>query len=289
MLDDKETVPPVARIGMINYINTAPLYEVWRQRRHPANWRVVEAVPSDLNRMLRQDEIDLGFVSSHEYAANPEKYVILPDLSIAASGAVGSVFLFARREPEALDETPLLLTSQSQTSASLIKIILEEFYRVRPRYETGSIRAQLDQLDRYASILAIGDEALLLARRGEFPHVIDLGKVWNDQTGLPFVFAVWAVRSDFARDKALELAAIHRELVGCLQAGLADLAGISAAVAPRIPMPPDDCHTYLRGIEYDFGPAKQKGLSLFYHYLIQRQEGQPGALPLQFWTGGDTK
>jgi chorismate dehydratase len=277
---------PVARIGMINYINTAPLYEVWRRRKHPPSWRVVVAVPSELNRLLREGNIDLGFVSSHEYAVRPELYRILPDLSIAASGSVGSVFLFARREIDSLDDVPLLLTSQSQTSISLLKIILEEFYGVRPRYETGSIRAQLGELKRFTGILAIGDEALLLAQRREFSHVIDLGKVWHDQTALPFVFAVWAVRRDFIGHQPAELAAIQRELVHCLKEGLADLAGISAAVAPRIPMAVAECHKYLRGIEYDLGPAKREGLTLFYDYLIKRGEGASGALPLQFWSGG---
>jgi len=279
--------PAVARIGMINYINTAPLYEVWRRRAHPTNWRVVEAVPSELNRMLREGEIDLGFVSSHEYAVRPELYTILPDIGIGASGSVGSVFLFARRELDSLDGAPLLLTSQSQTSVSLVKIILEEFYQVRPSNETGSIQGRLEALERFAGILAIGDEALLLAQRKEFSQIVDLGKVWHDQTDLPFVLAVWAVRRDFAESQPAELCAIHRELSHCLREGLADLAAISAAVAPRIPMLQEACLKYLRGIEYDLGPAKREGLSLFYDYLIKRGEGGKNTLPLKFWTGSD--
>ncbi len=271
---------------MINFINTSPLYEVWRRKVHPPDWQVVEAVPAALNLMLSRGEIDLGFVSSHEYAVRPELYVILPDPVIAASGSVGSVFLFARRQVAELDGARLLLTSQSQTSVSLLQIILEEFHGLRPHYETGSVRENLADLSRFAGILAIGDEALLLAQRDDFPVVIDLGKVWHDQTGLPFVFAVWAVRRDFARRFPLLLAEIHRELQSCLREGLADLKAISATVAPRIPMNPTDCYNYLRGIEYDFGPAKQEGLALFYDYLIKRGEGARAALPLQLWGEG---
>jgi len=277
---------PAARIGMINFINTAPLYEVWRRKTHPPDWQVMEAVPSALNRMLGRGEIDLGFVSSHEYAARPDLYVILPDLAIAASGSVGSVFLFARRELAELDGAQLLLTSQSQTSVSLLKIILEEFHGLHPHYEICSVRDNLGDLSRFAGILAIGDEALLLAQRDDFPVVLDLGKAWHDQTSLPFVFAVWAVRRDFARRSPLVLAAIHRRLQSCLREGLADLQTISSAVAPRIPMNPPDCYKYLRGIEYDLGPVKQEGLALFYDYLIKRGEGATAALPLQFWGEG---
>lgn len=280
---DDNVFPPTARIGMINFINTSPLYEIWRRSVHRPEWRVIESVPSTLNRLLSQGEIDLGFVSSHEYAIHPDRYLILPDLAIAASGSVGSVFLFARREMAQLDRQRLLLTSQSQTSVSLLKIILEEFHGVQPGYESGAIRERLDTLDSYAGILAIGDEALLLKQRREFPLMIDLGKVWHDQTGLPFVFAVWAVLRSFAEGRARVLEEIHRELRRCLREGLADLAGISAAVAPRIPMAVEECHKYLRGIEYDLGPGKREGLSLFYDYLIKRGEAPPAALPLQIW------
>ena len=59
--------------------------------------------------------------------------------------------------------------------------------------------------------------------------------------------------------------------------------GFSAEVAARIPMDPEECYRYLRGIEYDLSPLKQQGLALFYDYLIKRGEGAAAALPLQFW------
>ena len=274
---------PVARIGMINFINTAPLYEVWKRTVHRADWLVAEAVPLTINRLLSIGELDLGFISSHEYAVHPDRYLILPDLSISASGSVGSVFFFARKELAELDGEKLLLTSHSQTSVSLLKIILEEFTGVRPHYHSGIISENQAVLDRYAGILAIGDEALHLSQRGDFPIRIDLSKVWWEQTGLPFVFAVWAARRDFCQREPREIAEIHGELGRCLREGLADLAPISAAVAARIPMDSEECYRYLRGIEYDLGPRKQQGLALFYEYLIKRGEGVAAALPLQFW------
>lgn len=274
---------PVARVGMINFINTAPLYEVWKRTVHRPDWLVAEAVPLTINRLLSIGELDLGFISSHEYAVHPDRYLLLPDLSISASGSVGSVFLFARKELAELDGAQLLLTSQSQTSVSLAKIILEEFIGVQPHYHSGAIHESLGELGRYAGVLAIGDEALLMRRRGDFPVCVDLSKVWWEKTGRPFVFAVWAARRDFCRREPLAIAEIHAELCRCLREGLAELETISAEVAPRIPMEPEDCYRYLRGIEYDFGPTKQQGLALFYNYLIKRGEGAAAALPLQFW------
>lgn len=274
---------PVARIGMINFINTAPLYEVWKRTVHRPDWLVAEAVPLTINRLLAIGDLDLGFISSHEYAVHPDRYLLLTDLSISASGSVGSVFLFARKGMEQLDDALLLLTSQSQTSVSLVKIILEEFVGVRPHYHSGAIHENFGELGRYGGILAIGDEALLLRQRGDFPVCVDLSRVWWEKTGLPFVFAVWAARRDFCQREPREIAEIHGELLRCLREGLAGLKAISGEVAARIPMDPEECYRYLQGIEYDLGPTKQRGLALFYDYLIKRGEGAATALPLQFW------
>lgn len=43
--------------------------------------------------------------------------------------------------------------------------------------------------ERFTLDLVIGDEAL--ARRGEFHKIYDLGSIWADLTGLPFVYACW--------------------------------------------------------------------------------------------------
>ena len=76
------------RIGMVNYINTAPIYEIWKERAMPAEWVMVEGQPSHLNTMLATDQIDMGFVSSYAYAIDPERYQILADLSISATDDV---------------------------------------------------------------------------------------------------------------------------------------------------------------------------------------------------------
>jgi chorismate dehydratase len=271
------------RIGMVNFINTAPIYEIWKKRVQRPDWRIIAAAPKVLNRMLYADELDLGCVSSYEYAIHPQRYMILADLSISASGPVGSVFLFSRLDPEALADKLVLLSSQSQTSVSLVKIILEEFYGIFPRYKVGSVMEARPDHDACDAVLAIGDEALRLANRGDYPIRLDLGEVWHRHTGLPFVFALWTVRSEFCQEEPEQLGAIHRELLRCLDEGRRNLVAISRDVAPRIPMTTEACCRYLQSIEYDFGPDKREALSRFYKYLINRKEADPAALPLKIY------
>ena len=266
---------------MVNYINTAPLYEVWRKTVHRADWQVTEAPPAVLNRMLHENELDLGFVSSQEYALHPDQYRIMSDLSISATGPVGSVFLFSALPCAQLGEQLVLLSSDSQTSVSLVRIILEEFYQVRPRYCFGLAAEIGTEAEKPAAVLAIGDEALRLAAEGRYPHRLDLGEAWQGRTGLPFVFAVWAVREDFCRTAPDTVLTIHQELQRCLRQGKEQLREISAVVAGRVPMDEEACYRYLQGIEYDLSMEKQEALRRFFEYLIARGEVPATALPLK--------
>lgn len=274
---------PKVRIGMVNFINTAPLYDVWLRTVNRPDWSVVEASPSALNRMLYADQLDMGLVSSQEYAVHPENYILLDDISISASGPVGSVFLFSQCEPELLTGRLVLLSGQSQTSASLVKIILDNFYKVKPLYEIGPA-LEAGGSNNISGVLAIGDEALILAQQKMYPYKIDLGKIWHEMTTLPFVFAVWAIRSEFCRTNPGIVSEIHRELLRCRQEGTDNLKNISRRVSPRVSMDAAACYEYLRGIEHDLGPKKKKGLIRFIEYLIERGEGAVGALPLRLFS-----
>lgn len=267
-----------ARIGMVNFINTAALYEVWKETVHRPHWRVVEATPAELNELLASGALDLGFVSSLEYAEHPERYRLLADLSISSTGAVGSVFLFSEVPPDELNGETLSLSPQSKTSNALIKIILEEFYGVRPAYRLPT--ASNGQISGRA-LIAIGDQALRLRQEGRFPVCLDLGEAWQRHTGLPFVFAVWAVREEFCQRHGDCLDQIHRELKRCRAQGQEQLAAISRRVAAKVPMPAPACLTYLEGIELDLSPNKVGGLELFYRQLIRRGEASAEALPLK--------
>ncbi|HIQ37006.1 MAG TPA: ABC transporter substrate-binding protein [Desulfocapsa sulfexigens] len=269
------------RIGMVNFINTAPIYEIWKTRSHPQDWHVVEAPPSTLNRMLAQGELDLGFVSSHEYGVRPEEYRILSDLSISANGSVGSVFLFSKVSPNELNDKSVLLSGQSETSISLVKVLLEEFFHVHPKYEVGDVNGP--KAADSGAILAIGDEALRLSASDEFPYKFDLAEVWCQYTDLPFVFAVCAAREEFCRRYPETVSAIHREFLFCKEEGRGQLESICETVAPRIPMHPDECYVYLRAIEYGLGKRKQQALETFFQYLIDRNDASPKSVPLNIF------
>lgn len=275
----------MVRIGMVNYINTAPLYEVWKERVRRPDWLVVEAPPSELNRMLAAGELDLGFVSSCEYAARPDQYRIMADLSISATGSVGSVFLFSSVPLEELGGKQLLMTGQSATSVCLVRIILEDFLAVKAEYIRGEIFAVREPDNEPAAVLAIGDEALRLAEEqsDQYPVQVDLAEFWNRETGLPFVFAVCAVREDFLLTAEATARELRRTFLDCLDQGLKRLPQICELAAQRIPMDRNACLLYLRALEYDLDPGKQRALEEFFRRLIRHGEADSRALPLKIF------
>lgn len=251
------------RIGMVNYINTAPIYEVWKRYPLEPGWHVLEAPPSTLNKLLADGDLDLGFVSSFEYARNPQRYYILPDLSISANGPVGSVFLFSKKEVGVEKIHTVLLSNQSETSVALVKIILEEFYQIKPSYSSGAVTR--DNYNNCCAVLAIGDDALRLRKEDSFGYCLDLGEVWSRHTGLPFVFAVCAVQRTFVKAHSELLMKVYERLLSCREEGCKKLMDICRAAAPRIPMEVADCYAYLKGIEYDLGTRKRDALESFFH------------------------
>ena len=267
------------RIGMVNYLNMAPIHEKWKNSIQRQDWMLVEAPPACLNEKLSEGDIDLGFVSCFEYGRNPEQYQILSGLSISANGPVGSVFLFSNVPMEQLDKAPVLLSAESATSVSLVKIVLEEFNGVHPVYQVAALGES--NLKAFNGVLAIGDDALRLVDSSTFLYQFDLGDIWKRETGLPFVFAVCAVQEKFSQSYPETLHQVHSELLRCRDEGVADLDAICELSASRIPMERGLCHRYLKAIEYDLSQSKREALEKFFQYLIKRGDIPEIALPLK--------
>jgi len=195
---------------------------------------------------------------------------------------VGSVFLFSHLPPESLHGELVMLTGQSDTSIRLVKIILEEFYHVQPRYTVGDVCNQQGGHGARA-VLAIGDDALRLNARKQYPVQLDLGEIWHASTGLPFVFSVCTVREAFLAEHAETARAIRQALVDCREQGARRMAEICDRVARRIPMDCETCSRYLMGIEHDLSPIKIQALERFFQYLVDRGEASPAALPLKIF------
>ncbi len=198
-------------VGKLNYLNTIIFYIELESVLNDI--RYINGTPSILNKMLRNGEIDLSPSSSIEFALRPRTYLVLPDLSISSFGEVKSVLLFSKCPLSALNLKKISVTSSSATSFALIRIILEVFLSLKKvEYQTSSAPLE-DAFKTSDAVLQIGDEALIYTNKLKAPFVYDLGKLWYDLTGLPFVFALWIVRRDSYNRNREKFREIHHILL----------------------------------------------------------------------------
>src|SRR5947209_12330626 len=165
----------MVKLGRISYVNMAPIFY-----RVDMEVEEVQGVPTELNRMLVEGELDTAPISSFEYARHADELRLLPRLCVASEGAVDSIQLVSKKPLEQV--RVVAVTPESATSVVLTKVLLPEAEHV-PLGESGEKGADAK--------LLIGDAALKSAFEDPTPHH-DLGRLWLERTGLPMVFAVWA-------------------------------------------------------------------------------------------------
>ncbi len=254
------------RVGRVRYINCEPVYYGIERGAIPATCRIVDGTPAELNRMLRMGELDLSVISAIEYALHPDLYLLLPELAIGSDGPIESVLFLSRMRPSDLDGKPILLSKDSLTSILLVKILLRRGFGVTPRYLHADAPATGPVPEDIAGILVIGDPAL--RARGLLPYTLDLGQAWKELTRLPFVFAVWAVRRDFYRDRRAETHRLHAALLHSKRYSLARLDEISESVYHRVGLSPQACSTYLKErLSFELSPRHLEGLRHFLSML----------------------
>ncbi len=239
------------RVGSVPYLNAVPLTRGLEEQ-------IIYVTPSKLAEMLQRDELDAALVSVTEVLFN-DRYDILDGIAVASLGEVKSVFLAHRRPIEEVKEVSC--DTASLTSVNLLRVLLAERglrpeFKPLPGYEAAS-------MPDYA--ILIGDPALdfLHAPR---PHEIwDLGAAWYEMTGLPFVYAVWALR------RGVENARLRRQLREAKSFGLDTLDSI---ISSRSEYDYDFRKDYLGWhIHYHLGTDEKRGLAKFIQLLRKHGMG----------------
>jgi len=136
-------------------------------------------------------------------------------------------------------------------------------------------------LARADAALIIGDIALMLdytAPRPQSPipnqsairipqsaiEKLDLGELWTELTGLPFVYAFWAGWPDALTPADAEA------LLDARDAGVAHASEVARAYYPGDPAREAVARRYLRdNIRYTFGDEELEGLRAFYAYAAE--------------------
>jgi chorismate dehydratase len=242
------------RLGRISYVNMAPVF--YRLRYDVEE---VTGVPTELNQLLLDGDLDLAPISSIEYARHAQRLRLLPRLCVSSEGAVDSIQLVSRMPLGRIRS--IAVTSESATSVVLTKVLLPQAEHV-----------PLEAADGADAKLLIGDAALESAFQDPTPHY-DLGRLWLERTGLPMVFAVWAAPEPIVPG----LPELEHALVASVRLARAEPERLAFEASKRYGYPAGFLARYFEKLRYSFGPRERAGLYTFLE--MARDAGELSQVP----------
>ncbi len=221
---------------------------------------LVKDSPDRLNAALIAGDLDIGPISLVEYLRHADDLLVLPDIAVGSDGPVLSVNLVSTVPLAALDGARVALGSTSLTGVLLAQLYLEEHLKVRPKYFRRPPDLTEMLLEAPAGVL-IGDVALRALY--EAPQrgltVTDLGAAWREWTGLPMVFAVWAVRKEFAAAHPGLVKDVHEAFLRSRDLSLAELDEVAASASRWEPFDAATLADYFRKLDFSLGERQGAG------------------------------
>ena len=263
------------RVGHIQFLNCLPIY--WGLMRSGALLDVdlYKDTPDRLNEALVSGALDIGPISLVEYLRNADDLLLLPDLAVGSDGPVQSVIILSTLPLADLDGRRVALGSTSRTGALLARMLLADAFGVHPKYFSCPPDLTSMLLEADAAVL-IGDVALraVLDAPGRGLYVTDLGAAWRAWTGLPMVFATWAVRKEYAAEHPGRVKDVHDAFLRSRELCLSELDEVAAAAARWEPFDAETLAAYFRVLDFSLGERQLAGLREF-----ARRAADRGAVP----------
>ncbi len=255
------------RISAISFLNTAPLmwdFEHEPTAEHRNNFEITYTVPSACAKALNEGTADIGIIPVFTYAQIPN-LVIVPNVAIAARGPVKSILLVSKVPIEQIQT--VATDTSSRTSVALTHVILQKWFGGKRHFVPmdPDLPHMLETCD---AALLIGDAALTANTSGRY--VYDLAEVWQEHTGKPFVFAVWAVRKQALEERrsGVDVSAIFQR---SRDHGIHPtcILQIARDWSPRLGLPEQEIQSYLRdNIYYFLDQPCLDGLKLFFQCAV---------------------
>ena len=197
------------RVGSVPYLNALPLTA-------GIELEILRLPPSQLAIELEHGRLDAALVSTAEILMS-SRLRAMSGYGIVSRGPVLSVFLAHRTPLDRLEA--IWVDPASLSSVNLLRVLLAE-RGLRPRFVPLENYEAAPRLD---DVLLIGNPALAFLRKDSDHTIWDLGAAWQELTGLPFTYALWAIRdgvdagplvatlSEVARDGLARLPDLIRE------------------------------------------------------------------------------
>jgi chorismate dehydratase len=219
--------------------------------------------PAQLCERLLAGRLDISPVPSIEFARHADGLLLLPGIAVSSRGPVMSIVLVSKVPLDRLNGCTVALANNSRTSQVLTRLGLEYHYKVKPVYFESP--PDLAEMFREAdAALLIGDDALRIVGAHCSHHVYDLGREWTAMTGHNMVYALWAVRRDFALRHPDAVRGVQQAFQASLQESIVGIDAIAQDIARWEPFSADFLKQYFETLQFDFDHDLQQGLLHFY-------------------------
>lgn len=248
------------KLGHIDYLNCYPFYYHAFEKEPLQRISIHSDYPSELNRMLAHNELDLSPVSSATCANIAEEVLVLPEFCLSSIGYVGSVILISKVPIEDLSGKKVGLTTASHTSVVLLKVLLKKYYKQEPVYIHADPRPSLKNMD---AALIIGNDAMVRVQEPA-SYTYDLGDLWFRKTGFPVVFAVFAVRRNVLVKYEGEIESVISSYHKSLKCLKEEKDKIIRKAKERYPDIVYDIDDYYDLLEFNFTDDLKKALMFYY-------------------------
>ncbi|MCN9241287.1 menaquinone biosynthesis protein [Streptomyces sp. RY43-2] len=272
-MDNSRTRP---RVGHIQFLNCMPLYWGLARTGTLLDFELTKDTPDKLNDMLVQGELDVAPISLVEFLRNADELVAFPDIAVGCDGPVMSCVIVSQVPLDRLDGARVALGSTSRTSVLLAQLLLAERYGVKPDYFTCPPDLGLMMREAEAAVL-IGDAALR-ANMIDGPRyglqVHDLGTLWKEWTGLPFVFAVWAARRDYLEREPVITRKVHESFLASRNLSLEEVHKVAEQAARWEDFDEQVLEKYFTTLDFRFGAHQLEAVTEF-----ARRVGETAGVP----------
>ncbi|MBK7764226.1 MAG: menaquinone biosynthesis protein [Bacteroidetes bacterium] len=182
------------RVGAVSYLNTKPLIYGFSKGMMKDEIELILDYPSKLATLLQKNKLDIALLPVASIP-NINDAQVFSKYCIASDKMVASVALFSHVPIEEIQE--VYLDYQSRTSVALFRILMRDYWHIRPSLlEAGE--DYVSKISGKSAGIIIGDRAL--EQRSKFPYVYDLSEAWQSHTQLPFVFATWVSNKELSAD-----------------------------------------------------------------------------------------
>lgn len=234
---------------MVSYLNSKPFEYGLTHDDYKNAFDIISAHPAECARIFKSGVSDIGLIPVGALK-DLTKYRIISDYCIGCDGEVRTVCIMSHKPLENCNR--LITDLHSRTSVLLSRVLLKNFWQLNIPFTPGSI----EDYDEGVSdaILLIGDK--VFEHEKKFPYVYDLGTIWKDWTGLPFVFAVWIAQQNVSREtevhinKALKTGVDHLDII------------VHKESSENL-----DLYYYFKhNIQYHLNEKKQEAIKLFLEY-----------------------